>query len=310
MNTRPDERNQPEKTPVSPRKREANHRNALKSTGPKSSRGKKHSSMNSLMHGLYAKALFKDFVVQREDPKEFQKWLTRHRNHYQPVGMAEELEVEHKAVCEWRLSRAWRFENAEIHVAQTKIAIQAQYSTIMEIMIPEHRALVSVLENAKKEILAGATISLDLKQRIFAADSSFRELWPWLQKQGEKCGRLWYQESISRLGHECGIPLSRARRYLDREPEWQAERNSVVALAVIKLVIKHIEVWTERNYEMALSPIYEREAIPSREALDRLLRYRAAIRKELAQATDRLEYLQRRRKGEPVPPTLSMRLTQ
>ena len=38
--------------PSSPQKRQANRRNALKSTGPRSRRGKQNSSLNALRHGL------------------------------------------------------------------------------------------------------------------------------------------------------------------------------------------------------------------------------------------------------------------
>jgi hypothetical protein len=39
-------------SPASPQKRQANRRNALKSTGPRSRRGKQSSSLNALGHGL------------------------------------------------------------------------------------------------------------------------------------------------------------------------------------------------------------------------------------------------------------------
>ena len=39
-------------SPASPQKRQANRRNALKSTGPRSRRGKQSSSLNALRHGL------------------------------------------------------------------------------------------------------------------------------------------------------------------------------------------------------------------------------------------------------------------
>ena len=39
-------------SPSSPQKRQANRRNALKSTGPRSRRGKQSSSLNALRHGL------------------------------------------------------------------------------------------------------------------------------------------------------------------------------------------------------------------------------------------------------------------
>ena len=50
--------------------------------------------------------------------------------------------------------------------------------------------------------------------------------------------------------------------------------------------------------------------IPNREALDKLLRYETAAERSLGRALDRIERLQRRRKGEPVPPPVSVRMTQ
>ena len=50
-------------------------------------------------------------------------------------------------------------------------------------------------------------------------------------------------------------------------------------------------------------------AIPHSDALDNILRYEAAIERELARACERLERLQRRRAGEPVPMPLRVRLS-
>lgn len=310
MNTPTDDKNQPKKKPVSPRKLKANQENAKKSTGPKTLIGKARSSRGSLQHGLLANVLFEYSVVRFEEPEEFHKEVDRLRRAYQPVGMAEELEFERIVKCHWRSHRAWRFENGQMRVAQNKIAIKAMYSKITEIMIPEYRALMPLLQAAKKEIQAGGTISLELKEKIFAANSTFRDIWPWIQEQAEKAGQGWCEKTIRDLARESGMSLSAVKRDLESQPEWQLERDFVVPLSVIEIVIKHIEVWTERDYETVLKSAYEQEAIPSREDLDRLLRYEAANRRELAQAIDRLERLQRRRKGEPVLPPVSVQLMQ
>jgi len=52
-----------------------------------------------------------------------------------------------------------------------------------------------------------------------------------------------------------------------------------------------------------------RHAIPSGDALDKILRYEAAVNRDLGRALDRLERLQRRRAGEMMPPPVSVRLT-
>jgi hypothetical protein len=45
-------------------------------------------------------------------------------------------------------------------------------------------------------------------------------------------------------------------------------------------------------------------------ALDRLFRNEAAVDRSLNQSLDRLERLQKRRSGERIPPSASLRLTQ
>jgi len=66
-----------------------------------------------------------DLIVQilqeREDSSEYEELLEDLRDQYQPVGRAEELEVERITLCWWRLKRAARFENAENRVAMRDI---------------------------------------------------------------------------------------------------------------------------------------------------------------------------------------------
>ena len=50
----------------------------------------------------------------------------------------------------------------------------------------------------------------------------------------------------------------------------------------------------------------EQQAIPNREAVDRMIRYEAAAERSLSKALDRLETLQRRRRGEAPPPRLNV----
>ena len=98
----------PDPKPISPQKLEANRRNAQKSTGPVSEEGKKISSMNALKHGLLAR----DMVVTRgpykEDEMELLELLESEWERWNPVGRAEELEVEKIAHCYWRTMRAVR----------------------------------------------------------------------------------------------------------------------------------------------------------------------------------------------------------
>jgi hypothetical protein len=96
---------------VSPRKLAANRRNASRSTGPRTPRGKRRSSLNALKHGMLAK----DFVIPELEGKdaaaEFRALLHALTSDLAPRGAFELLLVEKIAVCTWRMRRLLRYEN-------------------------------------------------------------------------------------------------------------------------------------------------------------------------------------------------------
>ena len=90
------------KRPVSERKLQANRANALQSTGPKTPRGKRTSSQNSIKHGLLTREVVN---TEQERQADFDALLTRIRDQDRPVGQTEELLVERTATLWWRLAR-------------------------------------------------------------------------------------------------------------------------------------------------------------------------------------------------------------
>lgn len=96
---------------ASPRKVEANRENAQRSTGPRTIRGKRNSSRNSLKHGLFAKDLV---VSDSEDIKLFVRLLSELRQDLKPHGRVEDLLVESMATCVWRSKRVLREESRQI----------------------------------------------------------------------------------------------------------------------------------------------------------------------------------------------------
>ena len=139
-----------------------------------------------------------DFVGHSEDPKEYEEMLSGLRVQYEPIGMAEELEVERLALCWWRLKRAWRYENAMNRVAlrdfgRRELDDQAEWCKERD---KQEDAVILQLQNAAKEIEETGEISQELKQRIFAADPGFESIW-------EAIGRVAQQRmsepTISRM---------------------------------------------------------------------------------------------------------------
>jgi hypothetical protein len=111
----------PKKQAVSARKAEANRKNAAKSTGPKTERGKRISRKNAIKHGLFMRSIQEAF--HNEDPEEFFDFYDGLRQETQPVGPSEEREVEYIAICWLRLARLWRYENANIECGDQSVML-------------------------------------------------------------------------------------------------------------------------------------------------------------------------------------------
>ena len=86
--------------------RAANRRNAEKSTGPQSERGKETVARNALRHGLRAEKL----LTFDETKADFHAFLDEQREAFEPADAVEEQLVERIALCAWRLRRIYRVE--------------------------------------------------------------------------------------------------------------------------------------------------------------------------------------------------------
>lgn len=95
------------------RQKHANQKNALKSTGPRTARGKQVVSKNAVQHGLTAQQV----LVPGESEDEFEALVQKLITEFQPEGEFELQLVERIATCIWRQRRIYRIES-EIMRAQ------------------------------------------------------------------------------------------------------------------------------------------------------------------------------------------------
>jgi len=102
--------------PISRKRIEANRRNALRSTGPRTAEGKRTASHNAIKHGLLAREVVIKAGDGEENLQEFDELLERLWEDYCPVGVVEEMLVQKIATCWWRLARVLRAENGRLHV--------------------------------------------------------------------------------------------------------------------------------------------------------------------------------------------------
>jgi hypothetical protein len=123
FSTQPSPQNSARKRPVSERRIQANRRNALRSTGPKTARGKRTVARNAIKHGFLAREVVITTGDGEEALEEFHALIERLWEYYEPVGVVEESLVQTIATCWWRKARVIRAENGEIRRRLDTLAV-------------------------------------------------------------------------------------------------------------------------------------------------------------------------------------------
>jgi hypothetical protein len=161
-----DSANHPEKSTVSDRKREANRQNAMKSTGPRTERGKRFSRLNALKHKLYADVT--KLQLSGEDRAQFEDLCFHYWADLTPIGIAEELAVQRIAVYEWKYSRLWRYENAIIGMATHDVTTRQREERELrpKIKMPSRNAGGPPMSEDDVRALLAAEVLLDKSREL------------------------------------------------------------------------------------------------------------------------------------------------
>ena len=149
----------PSPNPTSEKKTQANRRNASKSTGPRTARGKSRSRLNALKHGILASQAVITTTEGLERRKAFEELVSGLTLDFRPVGAFEQSMVQQIAACIWRQRRLLMFEN--------RAAFQARDNRTFRAMNERPHAMepLYVIEGQKFEgidILDEAGLGLDL----------------------------------------------------------------------------------------------------------------------------------------------------
>lgn len=139
---------------------EANRRNAQKSTGPKTQRGKERARLNALRHGLTAKQL----MAEDEDFGHFARFNAELRETLAPGDAVEEQLVECIAVSTWRLRRLWRAEVGAIRLSQARTHNYWDKFAIAFAGAPDKLAQLSRYEVAIERLIQRAYAMLERRQ--------------------------------------------------------------------------------------------------------------------------------------------------
>ena len=132
---------------VTDRKMQANRRNALKSTGPKSPDGKSRSHWNALKHGLLAKAVIIEQGESKERREDFETLLRALEADLAPEGVLEQILVEKIAVDYWRLRRFLMSETGRIRSQVDTLEGDERRRLRKEVLFTPSRVPSRVLKN-------------------------------------------------------------------------------------------------------------------------------------------------------------------
>ena len=293
---------------VSEKQLEANRKNAQKG-GVKTAEGKAIVKYNALRHGLLAKEVVVTTGEGAEDPEEFNALLADVKTQLAPVGALEEMLVEKIAVAYWRLRRAYRYEvglirseldNAtdDFYNGKTPASDYKKQQTDEEIEreIKKHREGVEYWKKDKKGL-----------SRIHKNGKPLEDIYNW----DENWRSLYYKLSTLVPDEELDDDdewIRQLREFLNNKAGWSDDRiwQTLIEICDEKLkehteAIVKLEKEKARN-KLKLQVIKKLGNIPSRDELDRLLRYEGSIERQFYKALNQLERLQRLRAGDNVPP--------
>jgi hypothetical protein len=271
--------------PISEKQLEANRRNASQSTGPTTEAGKQASRMNAVKHGLLAKEVVITRGDYKEDERAFARLLEELRAQFQPVGVAEELEVQKIALCYWRKRRAVRYEHGAIRQRtggmrkrqelnyENRFEAAARRGASLERTSYGIEYLIAYLEWVKQELRDGPVSdeSQEWLKQHFPGKFALPDKTPYEIRLAEKtaAGR--------------GVSENAPRQLADMVEE-QLRRLS--------------QLWEQvaATEKLNLDSKLRAAALPGPEAVDKLTRYETSNDRELDRILKRLEQMQERRR--------------
>jgi len=297
---------EPKPKTMSPAQIAANRRNAQKSTGPKTARGRAISKMNAFKHGLLGKEVLVRGRHASESQREFRSLLAQFREHLAPVGPLEEMLVDLIVTTHWRLRRVVKAEAGEIalnvdagHWQRTRQ--DPWFETI------KWDALGDPVSAMRNSALGNSLMENELKA-VHASVEQIGELTEAAIQTVIFHGKPY---GLTRDLEELRLSLQQNPEGL--EPGALRARQKEQALAYINKQLRLI-AWDkaaceehERNEESARQAA---AVLPSSEVLDKIMRYETKLERQLYRAMNQLERLQRQRLGESIPPPVSLEVTE
>lgn len=272
---------------------EANKKNATKSTGPVTSKGKLTVAKNAIKHGLLSSVIVIDTDEMNEKWEDFEQLKQTLIKDLEPVGELENIMVDRIATTYWRMKRAIVAENGEIRKKSdnifwksfTKIAAEAE--RYKEFSVGYHfrdKLLNSVYCKYAKDKIE--FYKEEVNRQGYLSEVFFDE----------------YVEVRSLLKDKDGFSLTLffnkiAKGELPEQEIAKGKKGLLFLLDKDLDSIKSIGEVAKELEDMKLEANTMSSHVPDTESLDKLTRYETTLENQLYKAINQLLKLQTLRKG-------------
>ena len=296
------------KKPTSPKQIAANRRNAAKSTGPCTSRGRAISRMNAVKHGILSREVLVQSRVHHESAEEFESLHRRFFDDLRPEGALEEMLVDQIVTAHWRLRRALAAESGEISLGIDGGERRRRHSPSPTLQWMQWLAFGDPFQAMSESSIGSSLIVCwlrDLRDAVkregVITETALHSL---AARVGGKPTTLVAELDAFRLSLDSGrtiqgpapgdTPKAETLAFLDRRiAEFQHRKWACV---------EEEESEEEARRSAAL--------LPSAPALDKILRYEIKLERQIHRNLTQLERLQRMRSGESLPAPLTVDLSE
>jgi hypothetical protein len=290
---------------VNKRQIKANRKNSKKSTGPRTTMGKKDVASNAVKHGILAKEIIIATGNGQENEKEFEILIEGLYQDFMPIGMMEELLTQEIAICYWRLRRAMRAEVGEIRCKLDNFDLdftqqlkdKASWSETLDRLnassgnFKERRRNSIELINIRGELISMLEY---IKKKGRLTDEQIKKLFIYLGKEIEGSARLCYAINTWIIDSK-----SKDSKISEKVPsDFSAEKGKEHIIELLEYEIDRSDseycnaVGRERIKKGVNKAKY---ALPSDSAIEKILRYETSIRRRISRALKDLILLQQRR---------------
>lgn len=283
----------------------ANRRNAQLSTGPRTDTGKSVSRLNSSKHSLLARQVVACGRLHHESVDDFKKLSREYHESLLPLGPLEEMLVAQIVAVVWRSRRARTAEAGEI-----AMSVDAHWWSSRK--TPWERG-----NGSKWNPLSTCMTDFRKNSRSIALIiEALEELRDLVQKTGEvsEAKLKEFKPEYAKPPNDIVAQLLEFRAWLKSntgsvEPDQLQKRyKREVRKYLAQQIAEHENLMLGHQEQEDAEDKTRRAAamLPNDDVVEKFVRYESALQRQLYRAMNQLERLQRRRRGEAVPPPIVM----